>query len=89
MSFSSSVKNELCRVDDTGCVNDLRSEFSAIIRIGAIVRVTDQGGIELGITTENAAFARRIFSFVKGLYRINAKMNIKRSHKLKNASCIC
>ena len=82
MSFSSSVKNELCRSDAKGkcCI---LSELAAAIRITGLVKAVSPNEVYLKISTENAAFARRIFSSLKVLYGVNAEISVRRSIKLK------
>ncbi|MCX7923650.1 MAG: DNA-binding protein WhiA [Clostridia bacterium] len=82
MSFSSIVKNELCRVE----INDkccLLSELSAIVRISGTVRSIGASESNIRIVTENAAFARNTFSVIKRLYNIYPEVVIRRSKKLK------
>lgn len=82
MSFSSSVKNEICRFDAKGrcCI---RSELAAAIRMSGIVKTVGPNEVYLKISTENAAFARRIFSILKVLYGVNAEISVRRSKKFK------
>jgi DNA-binding protein WhiA len=82
VSFSSIVKDELCRIDNSEkCC--LLHELAAVIRVSGMIKVINVNEVNLRITTENAAFARRIFSLIKELYGINAEMSIRRSRKLK------
>ncbi|WP_010251502.1 DNA-binding protein WhiA [Acetivibrio cellulolyticus] len=82
MSFSSSVKNELCRSDANGrCC--MLSELAAAIRISGLIKAISPNEVYLKITTENAAFARRVFSLLKVLYGVNAEISVRRSKKLK------
>ncbi|MDP4092499.1 MAG: DNA-binding protein WhiA [Bacillota bacterium] len=81
MSFSLTVKNELCRLETTQkCC--LLSELAAVIGSSGVVK-TDNG-FSIRISTENAAFARRIFSIIKKLYNIYPEVLIRRCKKLKN-----
>ncbi len=82
MSFSSSVKNELCRLEN---VNDccLLSELTAALCLNGTVAITAYSGYNIRITTENAAFARRIFSIIRKLYGIFPEVTIRKSKKLK------
>lgn len=82
MSFSSSVKNELCRSDAKSRCCKI-SELAAAIRLSGAIKVISQTEVYLKISTENAAFARRIFSLFKSLYGINAEISVRRSKKLK------
>ena len=78
MSFTSEVKNEVSKSE----VNELEiiAELSAIISTGAIIEN------DIKITTENASVARRIFNFVKELYKINPLITIRKgiNYKKKN-----
>lgn len=82
MSFSSSVKNELCRLENS---NDccLLSELTAAICLNGTVAITASGGYNIRITTENAAFARRIYSNIRKLYGLFPEVTIRKSKKLK------
>ena len=82
MSFSSSVKNELCRTDAKGICCKY-SELAAAIRISGSIKFVNQNEFYLKISTENAAFARRIFSLFKALYGLNAEISVRRNKKLK------
>jgi DNA-binding protein WhiA len=82
LSFSSAVKNELCRVDvDEECC--LLSELSAVIKTGATVKSLSYDDTNIKIITENAAFARRVFSLIKKLFNIFSEIVIRKSKKLK------
>jgi len=82
LSFSSSVKNELCRYEAKGMCCKL-SELAAAIRLSGTIKVLNQDDVYLKLSTENAAFARRIFSLLKSLYGVNAEISVRRSKKLK------
>lgn len=88
MSFSSTVKNELCRLEnlDKCC---LLSELAATLCLNGIAAIIPDIGLNIRITTENAAFARRIYSNIKKLCEINPEVTIRKSKKLrKHASYI-
>lgn len=70
MSFTSSVKNEISRLDIIE--TDKITELSAIIRNIGIL------GNTIKITTENASVARRIFNLVKDLYHITPSITVRR-----------
>jgi len=81
LSFSSLVKNEICRVDKAeGCC--LKAELAAIVAIGGIISITGDGSIEIKIITENAAFARRTYSLFKELFKLNVEVKCRKSKKL-------
>lgn len=78
MSFTSNVKNEVSKLE----TNELEiiAELSAIISTGATIEN------DIKITTENASVARRIFNFIKDLYKINPLITIRKgiNYKKKN-----
>lgn len=82
LSFSSAVKNELCRmnISDNCC---LLSELTAVIRTSAVIKPVSDGRINIKIVTENAAFARRMFSSIKKLCNIYPQVITRKSKKLK------
>lgn len=82
MSFSSSVKNELSRID----INDkccLFSELAAVVRVGGAVRFASEDEVNVRIVTENAALARKAFSIIKKLYNLYPEVITRRNKKLK------
>ena len=72
MSFTSIVKNEIINLE----VNNLSkiSELSSLIKNTSII------GETIKITTESSSVARRIFSFVKDLYNVNAKITVRKGY---------
>lgn len=82
LSFSSTVKNELCRLEnmDDCC---LLSELAAALCLNGVVAVLPGTGFNVRISTENAAFARRVYSSIKKLFDISAEVTIRKSKKLK------
>ena len=61
----------------------MRSELAAAIRMSGIVKAIGPNEVYMKISTENAAFARRIFSMLKVLYGVNAEISVRRSKKFK------
>ena len=82
LSFSSTVKNELCRLEnmDDCC---LLSELAAALCLNGVVAVLPGIGFNVRISTENAAFARRVYSSIKKLFDISTEVTIRKSKKLK------
>ncbi len=82
MSFSSRVKNELCRLEnmDDCC---LLSELAAVLCLNGAAAPVQGDGYNIRITTENAAFIRRVFSIMKKHCDISAEVAIRKSRKLK------
>lgn len=82
MSFSSSVKNDLCRLDvQEHCCRT--AELAAALAVIGTASVEGSGEIRLKMTTENSAFARRVYSLIKKLYGVLPEIAIRRSRKLK------
>lgn len=59
------------------------AELAAVVRINGLVKVINENEINLRITTENSALARRVFLLIKELYGVNTEIIIRRSPKLK------
>ena len=82
MSFSLAVKNELCRLEsNNNCC--LTSELAAAVRINGAAVVNGNGDVNLRITTENAAFARRVYTQIKKCCGIFPEVIIRKSKRLK------
>lgn len=82
MSFSSTVKNELCRLENlSDCC--IMTELSAVFRLNGTAAAMPAGGYNIKVTTENAAFARWIYSSIRKLCVISPEVTIRKSRKLK------
>lgn len=82
MSFSSTVKNELCRLENiSNCC--LLTELAAALCFNSVAVVVSGSGPNIRFTTENAAFARRIYSNIRKLCDIYPEVTIRKSKKLK------
>lgn len=81
MSFSSIVKNEISRFEESrDCC--LIAELTGIISIGGIINTLG----ELKIVTENAAFARRTYTLFKKIFQIAIQVKCMKSKRFaKNA----
>ncbi len=82
MSFSSSTKNELSRLEikSKSCA---KSELAALVRMGGSISIKRQRNINLKFLTENAAIARRTFSLLKYLYNIDVDVMVRKNKQLK------
>lgn len=82
MSFSSTVKDELCRLENlSDCC--IKSELAAVVRLNGAAAAVPAGGYNIRVTTENAAFARWIYSSIRHLCNISPEVTIRKSRKLK------
>lgn len=82
MSFSALVKDELCRVELRHEICCMKAEIYGVIIAGNLFN-NDISSRNVKIVTENAAFARRIYSTVRKVYGISPEVAIRRSSKLK------
>lgn len=69
MSFTSTVKDEVTRIETTKLENI--SELSAIVRVAATLNDN------INITVENNAVARRTFKLVKSIYGITPRITVR------------
>jgi DNA-binding protein WhiA len=60
----------------------MKAELAAVLRNNSVIGV-NEGNYYIKVITENAAFARRVFSIIKNVYNINPEVIIKRNIKLK------
>ncbi|MDF2987711.1 MAG: hypothetical protein K0R50_3221 [Eubacterium sp.] len=82
MSFSTLVKDELCRVELHHDVCCMKSEILGVILTGNLFS-NDKNSGNVKMVTENAAFARRVYSTIRKVYGISPEVAIRRSSKLK------
>lgn len=82
MSFSSRVKNEICRIEDQSFCCDL-AELTAMIQVCGSIYVSGRQGLSLRINTENPGVARRMFSLFKRVYDAQVEIVIKKKQRLR------
>ena len=82
MSFSSKVKNEICRFTDMS-KKEAMAEMAAIMKVSGTIGLGSNKQINFQITTENPAIARLIFKLLKEHFGIHARLLVKRSNSLK------
>jgi DNA-binding protein WhiA len=82
MSFSSTTKNELSRIElcEDCCA---LAELSALVRMNGTIQIMGSNKLMLKFNTENAAIARRIFSILKKIYTTNVDVMVRRNRQLK------
>jgi DNA-binding protein WhiA len=82
MTFSSIINNELSRIE----INDIccaKAELAALARTAGYINLKGLNRIELELSTENAAVARRIFRLLKRVYNITTEVSVKKGNVLK------
>lgn len=81
MSFASSTKQELTRMDDIpNCCK--RAELSALVRMNGLVQIGN-GRIGLEVTTENNSIARHTYKRMKELYQLQPEVLVRKKARLK------
>ncbi|WP_088006490.1 DNA-binding protein WhiA [Indiicoccus explosivorum] len=87
MSFASETKKELTQVEADDCCG--RAELSAMIQMNGVLSFTNRK-MTLDIQTENAAIARRIYTFLKRFYPYSVELLVRKKMRLKkNNVYIC
>lgn len=82
MSFSSKVKNEVCRYTDLE-EEEAIALLSSIMKVSGTLSLSGNKKLSFKITTENPAIARLIFKLLKDYFQVHAKLMVKRSNSLK------
>lgn len=80
MSFASQTKKELTHLPIEPCCR--RAELSALIKMNGTLHLS-QRHLNLDISTENAAIARRIYTNLKELFGIGAEVLVRKKMRLK------
>lgn len=82
MSFSSETKNELARIEtDRKC--DQLAEISGFLRMCGSVRLAGGGRMDVKLTTENPAIARRLIKLMKSYFGTKANLMVAESNLVK------
>lgn len=79
MSFAATTKKELTRIEAKKCCQ--RAELSALVRINGVIQIGHD--MVLGVRTENAATARRIFLLFKEVYGLQPEVLVRKKVRLK------
>lgn len=82
MSFSSKVKNEICRYVNL-TKEEAIAELSGIMKVSGTLGFSGDMKINFRVTTENPAIARLVFRLLKEHFNVHAKIFVKKSNSLK------
>lgn len=82
MSFSSKVKNEICRYTEFTKV-EATALLSGIMKVSGTLGFGGDRKINFRVTTENPAIARLVFKLLKEHFSIHTKLFVKKSNSLK------
>ncbi len=83
MSFSANTKGELARIySDEPCCQ--LAELAALIRMcGTLQLVGGAQKLNIKLTTENPAIARKLFKLFKDIYKIHIEVMVRRNPRLR------
>ncbi len=80
MSFAAQTKKELTMIENAACC--VRAELSALMRMSGSLQLSNQR-MMMDVSTENAAIARRIYSYIKQLFGIHSELVVRKKTRLK------
>ena len=87
MSFASETKKELTQTESDD--RSLKAEVSALIRMNGSLSFANRQ-LSVDVQTENAAIARRLYTIIKKLYKLNVELLVRKKMRLKkNNVYIC
>lgn len=82
MSFSSTVKSELCSIP-LGNLCCMTAEIAAFLHINGTMLFLGNNEVGLYFSTESAPVARRIFKLIKGRYGAQPEILIRKNRRLR------
>lgn len=82
MSFSSKVKNEICRYTNLS-YDEALALLSGIMKVSGTIAIEGNGQLKFKILTENPGIARLIFKLLKEHFNVHAKIFAAKSNSLK------
>lgn len=82
MSFSSEVKNEICRIEGI-TKEEAKAELSAIMKVSGTLLFSGNMKFSFKVSTENASIAKHIFVLLKKFFNIHSDLVVKKSNSLK------
>ncbi|MDX9873033.1 MAG: DNA-binding protein WhiA [Clostridia bacterium] len=82
MSFSTQTKDELARLLPVKPCCAL-AELAALVRMDGTIKINPESGLSLGVKTENAAVARKIFKLAKQIFNFSVEIKAQKRRRLK------
>ncbi|WDV45220.1 DNA-binding protein WhiA [Clostridiaceae bacterium M8S5] len=82
MSFSSKTKNEIARINMTKKCCQI-AELAGFIRMSGSINLSGFKNVNLKLSTENAAVARRIFKILKKQFNSHTEVLVRKNKQLK------
>ena len=86
MSFTSTIKSELCRLElSRGCCS--RAELAALIVTNGNLSLLGRGGVSLNIVTDHAYIARRLYKLLKQEFGLAPAILARKKPRLRKNIC--
>jgi DNA-binding protein WhiA len=86
MSFTTGVKDELARVmPSRRCCR--MAELSALFHLEGALHLTAHHRLGLHTESENAAVARKMFSYLKELFAVSPELRVEKAPRLRGHNC--
>jgi cell division protein WhiA len=86
MAFSTEVKDELARVVSSRRCCRL-AELSALFHLEGALHLTGPHRLSLHTESENAAVARKMFSYLKDLFSVVPELRVEKAPRLRGHNC--
>ncbi len=88
MAFTGEVKDELARVMPSRRCCRL-AELSALFHLEGALHLTGPHRLGLHTESENAAVARKMFSYLKELFLVSPQLRVEKAPRLGGLNCYC
>ena len=88
MAFTTEVKDELARVIPSRRCCRL-AELSALFHLEGALHLTGPHRLSLHTESENAAVARKMFSYLKEIFSVSPELRIEKVPRLRGHNCYC
>ena len=83
MTFTADIKEELAR----RCCR--LAELSALLHLEGVLHLSGPHRLTLHTESENAAVARKIFTYLKDLFGISVELRVEKAARLRGHNCYC
>src|SRR4030042_3719812 len=88
MTFTADIKEELARVIPSRRCCRL-AELSALLHLEGALHLIGPHRLSLHTESENAAVARKIFTYLKDLFGISVELRVEKAARLRGHNCYC
>jgi DNA-binding protein WhiA len=88
MTFTADVKEELARtLPSRRCCR--LAELSALLHLEGALHLIGPHRLSLHTESENAAVARKIFTYLKDLFGVSVELRVEKAARLRGHNCYC